>query len=149
MITVRIPIHDVEEEAVLADILSNSDEVERFVALESLLDQSEDDDKHKREIIKKIIRAVLSYHILPTALPAGELAKNLTHPTSLKLKDGSLDGQALRVRVAAVPKLLHPVLLVNFYARVVLPDIKAKNGQSSNSVSRYLQLSCLQDIFTL
>ncbi|KAJ3478455.1 hypothetical protein NLI96_g9737 [Meripilus lineatus] len=120
---------DDDEESIISNILANPDEIERFTMLESLmLEQSEGDDDHKKKVIKKIIRAVLSYHILPTALPAAELGKNLTHPTSLKLKDGSLDGQALRIRVAVTPKPFRPVITVNMFAKVVLPDIKAKNG---------------------
>lgn len=122
---------DDDEESIISNILANPDEIERFTMLESLmLEQSEGDDDHKKKVIKKIIRAVLSYHILPTALPAAELGKNLTHPTSLKLKDGSLDGQALRIRVAVTPKPFRPVITVNMFAKVVLPDIKAKNGET-------------------
>lgn len=125
-----------DEEHIISEILSKPTESERFASLEGLLDRSDDDNDHKKEVIKSIIRAVLSYHILPAALPAAELAKNLTHPTSLKLKDGSLDGQALRVRIAVVPKPLRPAIFVNYFAKVIVPDIKAKNGANHNLPTR-------------
>lgn len=85
-----------------------------------------DDKRHK--IIKKIITAVLSYHIMPTKLAFSDLAKNITFPTSLKLGGGTLGSHPLRLRVEQPPRILFPSLKLNFYAIVVHGDIFANNG---------------------
>ena len=69
------------------------------------LDKDHGDDK-KKEIIKKIAEAILSYHILPEYLTIEDLSKNSTFGTSLTLNDGSLDGSAQRIRVFTVPRIL-------------------------------------------
>lgn len=121
------------------DVTQNSDEFELFATLEGVVDNAmlvndndddDDDEKErKKKIIKHIVSAVLKYHILPAQIPAGDLAKNTTFPTSLKLHEGSLDSEPLRLRVEQ-PKLLHPKLTLNFYASVVYADVKASNGTS-------------------
>lgn len=76
--------------------------------------------------LKKMLKYILSYQILPSHQPSSELAKNLTHPTSLKLSDGSLDGKPLRVRVA---RGLGPTLTVTLSATIIGPDLAASNGE--------------------
>lgn len=90
----------------------------------------DDEDKDRKDkIIKMIVTYVLKYHIIPAELPAAELAKNSTFPTSCKLGDGSLDAQPLRLRVEQPPRL-RPTLVLNFYATVLYADVKTKNGTS-------------------
>ena len=109
-----------------------------FSALEGfvdsqLLDSSDDDDEdkeRKHRIIKKILTAVLKYHILPDELAAKELAKNTTFATALTLGDGSFNSEPLRLRVEQPPRLFKPTLSLNFYSKVVFADVKTKNGKS-------------------
>ncbi|KAI0807075.1 FAS1 domain-containing protein [Fomes fomentarius] len=96
-----------------ADILANA---------EGLIHSNAKPDGDK---LKKILQYILSYQILPSNQPTSELAKNLTHPTSLKLSDGSLDGKPLRIRVA---RGLGPTLSVTLSAAIIGPDLPASNG---------------------
>ncbi|EKM55776.1 uncharacterized protein PHACADRAFT_256644 [Phanerochaete carnosa HHB-10118-sp] len=113
-----------------------ADELELFAALEGFvndqlleIDEDDDEDKErKKKVIKKIITAVLKYHILPGEFVAHDLAKNLTHPTALTLSDGSFHGEPLRLRVEQPPRLVKPTLTLNFYSKVVYADVKTKNG---------------------
>ena len=88
----------------------------------------DDDKERKRKIIKKIVTAVLKYHILPGVLPAHTLATNNTYSSGLKLSDASLDSEALRVRISSDPRLMIPQARVNFYASIIHPDVKTENG---------------------
>lgn len=89
-------------------------------------DDDDKDKKRKREIFKKIAAKVLAYHGLPKAYTASDLAQNSTLETGLKATDGSYGGLHRRVRVEK--SLLPPSLKLNFYAKVLVSDIKAKNG---------------------
>ncbi|CAL1703927.1 unnamed protein product [Somion occarium] len=92
------------------------------------LDKDHDEDK-KKEIFKKIVTAILSYHILPTSFLADDLAKNSTFATHLTLPDSSLDGKPQRIRVSAIPRLIFPPgLAVNLRSRIIVADVKAANG---------------------
>ncbi|THH31759.1 hypothetical protein EUX98_g2420 [Antrodiella citrinella] len=113
-------------EACFLDENKDLSALESLAALEALVD--EDHDDHKKEILKRIVGAILSYHILPHSLSAADLAKNTTFGTSYAAKDGAFDGKPLRIHVAGQWKLLHPTLVVNFYAKVVKPDIQTANG---------------------
>ena len=104
-----------------------SDSLEALSVLEGLVDE-DPQDGHKKETIKRILSAILSYHILPHSLYSADLAKNTTFGTSYTPKDGAFDEKPLRVRVEKRFKFLHSFLLVNLYARVVKPDIQATNG---------------------
>ncbi|OCH95262.1 FAS1 domain-containing protein [Obba rivulosa] len=116
------------------EVSSADSELDLFAAADSLFkyvhDSDDDDKKEKRKkILKAIIKAILSYHIIPSgSLPAAELVKNSTYATHLSLNDGSLDGKAFRLRIAPTPKIVALTLSVNIYAKVVKPDIKASNG---------------------
>ncbi|RDX45422.1 hypothetical protein OH76DRAFT_1559064 [Lentinus brumalis] len=77
--------------------------------------------------LKNFLKLVLLYQTLPSRLPTSELAKNLTHPTSLTVNDGSLDGEPFRVRVGRAPGLL-PHLGVNLFSKIIRPNIPTANG---------------------
>lgn len=119
------------------DVIKTSDELEMFSTLEGFVDRqlldnpsdADDDKERKKKIIKKILTAVLKYHILSEELPAKELAKNSTFATALTLGDGSLHSEPLRLRVEQPPRLLKPTLSLNFYASVIFADVKTKNGK--------------------
>ena len=120
---------------VAAELSTSADELEMFAALEgfvdySRLDADDDDKERKRRIVKKIVTAVLKYHILPGVLPAQTLGTNNTYASGLTLGDASLDSEALRVRVSTEPRLFHRATRVNFYASILHPDVKTENGQS-------------------
>ncbi|KAI0075460.1 FAS1 domain-containing protein [Panus rudis PR-1116 ss-1] len=122
------PKDDDELERVLARAQGSDDLLDNFAVLEGVAqalatDQGKDDE-HKKEILKKIVRAVLSYHILPSTLSVEDLAKNSTYETALKKNDGSFDGEVLRVRSVSFFK----AVFINFFSRIVEPDIKALNG---------------------
>ncbi|KAH8108185.1 FAS1 domain-containing protein [Cristinia sonorae] len=108
--------------------LKERDPVEALGALEDLVAGAHADTGKKKEIIKKIVGAILSYHILPHSLARADLAKNTTFATSYAPIDGAFDGKPLRIHVEPRLRLLKPTLVVNFYASVVKADIQAKNG---------------------
>lgn len=88
-----------------------------------------DDKEHRREIFKKIVTAVLSYYIIPSSLPISELSRNNTWATRLSLNDGSLDGEALRLRIAPSPGRLIPLTLsVNVFSNIIKPNTFTSNG---------------------
>ncbi|KAI0710398.1 hypothetical protein C8T65DRAFT_648223 [Cerioporus squamosus] len=91
---------------------------------EGLLNVHNAPDKDK---LKALLKFVLLYQTLPSRLPTFELAKNLTHPTSLIANDGSLDGEPFRVRVGRALGPL-PRLTVNLFSKIVRPNIPATNG---------------------
>jgi len=128
----RRPKHldDADIQMVQDEIAANPEDPEIFALLEGLvLDHEQiDDDDEKKEWIKKLVRAVLLYHILPEVSAGEDLARNATFATSLSPTDGSLGGKPSRLRVLSVPGLLKPTYTVNFYARVTVSDIKATNG---------------------
>jgi len=89
--------------------------------------QTDDDDDHERRkrILKKVVTAILSYHILPSKYSAGELSNNNTFATNLVLPDW-LDKRPLRIRVAST--LVPPMMYINFYSKVSHTNIPASNG---------------------
>jgi len=125
-------LRDDDEMSIIEEIKATADHSEAFAMLEGLhqhaLKEGDEDDEHKKKVFKKIVEAVLLYHILPGQLTGEDLSKNTTFSTSLVLHDGSLDGEPERIRVATVPRKLRPTLSINFFTHVVLPNIKAKNG---------------------
>ncbi|KAI0688757.1 FAS1 domain-containing protein [Cytidiella melzeri] len=119
------------------DVIENADKFELIAALEGFVDNtllndgddSNDDEEkeHKKRILKKVVSAVLKYHIIGAELRSSDLGKNTTFPSSLTLGEGSLDGQELRIRVDQY-KLIPPSLTVNLYARIIFTDVETKNG---------------------
>ncbi|EJD02076.1 FAS1 domain-containing protein [Fomitiporia mediterranea MF3/22] len=76
------------------------------------------------EKLKKIVTAILSYHIIPDGLELASLTKNTTYPTKLSHVFGALNDEPLRLRVGAG----FPFVRVNFYSGIIRPDIAATNG---------------------
>jgi hypothetical protein len=94
--------------------------------LDTVLDGAPDKDKRKK-IAKVILRAILSYHIIPgTAYNVVSLASNITYPTHLQIA-GAFDGEPLRLRITH--NVIPPATHINFYTRIAHPDVKATNGQ--------------------
>ncbi|KAF8197430.1 FAS1 domain-containing protein [Pholiota molesta] len=93
--------------------------------LDTVLDGTPDQDKRKK-IAKVILRAILSYHIIPgTAYNVVSLASNITYPTHLQIA-GAFDGEPLRLRITH--NVIPPATHINFYTRIAHPDVKATNG---------------------
>ncbi|KAL1947525.1 hypothetical protein VTO73DRAFT_13249 [Trametes versicolor] len=104
------------------------DVLDALAAAEGLVQVQEGkDDKDRKAFLKAILKAILKYETLPTAIPLSELSKNVTYATSLTLSDGSLDGEALRIRVGSGPGLFSPHVDVNVVSRI-LWSIKTANG---------------------
>jgi len=90
-------------------------------------DDDDDEDKQRRkEVFRYIAGKVLQYHGLPKAYTAKELAENVTFATALKADDGSYGGLHRRIRIDK--QLIPPALKINFYAKVLTSDGKARNG---------------------
>lgn len=81
--------------------------------------------ERRKKMLKLLIRAVLSYEVLPGAIDVYSLGNNITYATKLTIP-GFLYGQPLRVRVKQ--KLLPPSTNINFYSKVVYPNVQASNG---------------------
>ncbi|KDQ60570.1 hypothetical protein JAAARDRAFT_124834 [Jaapia argillacea MUCL 33604] len=102
----------------------NEDFLDAISAVDDL-DDSDDfgEDKKRKERFRKILTAVLLYHVIPEQLNKVNLAKNNTWATNLTLSDGSLDGEPYRLKVAAGPLGGY----VNWYAKLI-KEVPASNG---------------------
>lgn len=95
-------------------------------------DDGDDKDKERRrEFIKKIITAILRYHISPDKLFFSELRDKQTIGTSLNQTEDR--GVPFRIRASPRLELLPPPpryeVALNFYSRVRNgPALLAKNG---------------------
>jgi uncharacterized surface protein with fasciclin (FAS1) repeats len=92
-------------------------------------DDGDDDDERKkrwRKIIRKIIGAVITYHVLPQEVDWPGLLVNSTYATNLTLHDGSLDGEPLRIHVGQ--KLVPPAIVINYLSYVRGPQNLTSNG---------------------
>lgn len=105
------------------------------------MDEGGDDDdderrRRRRRMLAHFIDAVLAYHLVDsdTPLKSTEIAQNSTVATKLSINGkaaeyiGHLnDGLPLRIRVgkSLLPK---PGVYLNFYSRVVYPDVELSNG---------------------
>ncbi|KAG5341986.1 hypothetical protein C0989_006135 [Termitomyces sp. Mn162] len=117
--------------------------VEEFQASK---DNKNDRDKKKfKKFLKKLVQAILEYHILPDKFDVERLAGNNTFPTYLVLPE-ALGSRPLRIRVAH--SLVSPVPTINFYSKVVKPDNNASNGLSLNPSLARLKRS-LQALYML
>lgn len=99
----------------------------------------EKDHEKRKKVLKIILRAILEYHIIPTAAyDIITLGHNSTYPTSLVVP-GILGSQPQRLRVkqAIIPSLT----FINFYVKVIRPNVKASNGKITLILS--LLLFCL------
>ncbi|KAI0670675.1 hypothetical protein C8Q78DRAFT_139688 [Trametes maxima] len=112
------------------DDIQDNDVLDTLAAAEGLIHvrDGEDDDEDKKKFLRAVLKAILKYETLPTALNSSELAKNTTFATSFSIPDGSLDGQPLRVRIGSRPDVFGLQLDVNLLSKVVWPDIRTKNG---------------------
>jgi len=85
------------------------------------------DDEKRKKILKFILRAILEYHIIPTAAyDIINLGHNSTYPTSLIIP-GVLDSQPQRLRVEQT--IIPPRTSINFYTKIIRPNVKASNGK--------------------
>ncbi|TDL27095.1 FAS1 domain-containing protein [Rickenella mellea] len=100
-------------ESSLVDLVCEAESLE-------FMEDKPDPDKRK-EILKKILTAVLSYHAIYQRLDAPALTENVTYATALRGFNGSLDGEYLRVRIGQRP------LNVNLYAKII-HAVNATNG---------------------
>ncbi|KJA24634.1 hypothetical protein HYPSUDRAFT_76424 [Hypholoma sublateritium FD-334 SS-4] len=127
-----------DDDSLLALISQYRDLAEVAPLLEELdIAGGEDDDKRKK-IFKIILRAILSYHILPgTAYGIPELTSNVTYPTQLRIP-GAFGGEPLRLRVTQ--NVVPPAVYVNFFTKVIR-DFKATNGNDSDPFILLLQLT--------
>ena len=103
----------------LPDILAEIEE------LENCFNDGPDDERRKK-FIRILVKAILLYNVIPNEIALESLAHNTTYATKLIIPDNALDKEALRVRVSA--KILPPSIAINFFSKVVRPNIGAKNG---------------------
>ena len=84
------------------------------------------DGTDQQVALKTILRAILSYHIVPKiAYDLASLENNVTYPTQLRVP-GAFAGKPLRLRVAQ--NALLPTVNINFATKILHPDIKVTNG---------------------
>lgn len=81
-----------------------------------------------KEHLKKIVTAILSYHILPEKHTFKDLTANVTHATHLSSVFGGLNDEPLRLRVGHAFPL---GLTINSFAHVVGFPHGAENGTYS------------------
>lgn len=106
----------------LADAIELLDEFEESST-------ASDEGKKWKEILKVILRAVLHYHIIPSeSYDIADLNRNTTYPTKLVIP-GASDDQPLRLRVSQ--SIIPPFTAINFFVKVLHPNIKADNGRLS------------------
>jgi len=107
--------------------------------LDEIKSSRSDSPNHERwkRILKVILRAILSYHIVPaTAYDLTGLRSNTTYATGLTVS-GAYGGQPLRLRVSqsTIPPSTH----INFFTSIVRPNAWAINGDSISSIRVYLE----------
>lgn len=84
------------------------------------------DEADQQTVLKTILCAILSYHIIPgTAYDLAGLGTNVTYPTQLRVP-GAFAGEPLRLRVTQ--RVRPPTANINFVVKILHPDIKAANG---------------------
>lgn len=130
------------------DLLSTytlSEVVPLIEDLEQSFDDDSDKEKHK-EFLKKILRAILAYHILPTSFDIASLAANATQATNLTFP-GAIGGEPQRIKVSH--SLLPPKTTINLFSKVVRPNINTTNGTPLfTTPSRFKLLISLSRIHT-
>ncbi|SJX63091.1 uncharacterized protein SRS1_13917 [Sporisorium reilianum f. sp. reilianum] len=94
-------------------------------------DKDEDEKKRRRELLRHLIDATALYHLVrsDTVLDAKAIADNSSVATWLNTgkSHATNDGTDWRVRTGK-SLLPLPAIYLNFYSRVVKPDIRTKNG---------------------
>lgn len=101
------------------DVIAAVDDIDSS----SLLDDKK--KERRKKLLKLLVRAILAYECLPEAMDIYSLGDNNTYSTKLAIP-GVLEGQPLRIRVEQ--KILPPSTSLNFYSKVVYPDVRASNG---------------------
>ncbi|KAJ1026774.1 hypothetical protein NDA16_002071 [Ustilago loliicola] len=94
-------------------------------------DDDDDEKKHRRELIRHLIDAHALYHLVrsPHVLDAKAIADNSSVATWLNTGKSHPNNAGTDWRVRTGKSLLPlPAVYLNFYSRVVKPDIKTKNG---------------------
>ena len=105
--------------------------------LEVSADAFTEETDDKKKMIKRLVHAILSYHVLPTGLDGRGLGQQSTHATMLKAHDGSIGGSARRISV--IPPIFNRVGgVVNLYAKIKRLNIRASNGQLNDTVTNTL-----------
>ncbi|ORX34664.1 hypothetical protein BD324DRAFT_634413 [Kockovaella imperatae] len=89
-------------------------------------DDDDDEKKRRRELFRKLAKKVLQYHGLSEALSAADISERSTLASALWASDGSYGGLQRRIKVKKT--LIPPSINLNFYAKIVDTDNKAKNG---------------------
>lgn len=84
------------------------------------------DPEKRKKIIKFILHAILSYHIIPADLDTEKLGLNNTFPTHLEFPH-IFDNQPLRLRVQKL--IFPPITSVNFFSKILYANIPATNGE--------------------
>ncbi len=114
-----------DENSMLALIAQYRDLAEVAPMLEELDITTDEEDDKRKKIFKIVLRAILSYHILPgAAYGIPDLTKNVTYPTNLRIP-GAFGGESLRLRVTQ--SVFPPAVHVNFVTKVIR-EFKATNG---------------------
>lgn len=125
-----------ELEWATVDALSDGDLLSllEFADFGQVLDLLEDDEGHlpddpekRKKILKFILHAILSYHIIPKDYDIFGLGLNNTFPTKLVFPH-AFDGQPLRLKIQQT--LIPHVTTINLYARVI-QSTSATNGENS------------------
>ncbi|KAI0143759.1 FAS1 domain-containing protein [Xylariaceae sp. FL1272] len=110
----------VDEFPDIVDLLnSTSANVTAFVPIDKAFEKIPD---HHKKPPKEFLEAIIKYHVLPGFYPAGRVLASHTLPTALKSKALGDRPQRLRVSVGLFG------LRVNFYSKVVVANLFAKNG---------------------
>ena len=124
----RCPRHDKDKATGEDDLITSKlpDLCDAHHATENLESLEQGDGKRKK-FLKKIIRAVLLYHILPSKLNSVALSNNNTFATKLILPN-PLDQRPLRIRV--IKGFIPPITVINLHSKVIQPDIPAANGEN-------------------
>ncbi|EST05158.1 FAS1 domain protein [Kalmanozyma brasiliensis GHG001] len=107
---------------------------ERDYSAESSDHDDDDDDKEKkrrRELIRHLIDAAALYHLVrsDTVLDAKAIADNSSVATLLNTGKSHANNDGTDWRVRTGKSLLPlPAVYLNFYSRIVKPDIRTSNG---------------------
>ncbi|KAI1259843.1 FAS1 domain-containing protein [Xylariaceae sp. FL1019] len=110
----------VDEFPDIVDLLnSTSANVTAFVPIDKAFEKIPD---HHKKPPKEFLEAIIKYHVLPGYYPAGRVLASHTLPTALKSNALGDRPQRLRVSVGLFG------LKVNFYSKVVMANLFAKNG---------------------
>lgn len=113
--------------SVIASTYTLEDAISTLEHVQSCAFSASGDKKDKRKkFLKIILRAILSYHIIPSSNSVGTLALNATHATNFSIP-GVLGGDPQRISIQH--RLLPPSTSINLFSRVVHPNVEGTNGK--------------------